>query len=174
MVTWARRWLRTWLGAQRMSCRFKQRGVRRLAIWSALGFVTAGLAMRGFASGAVAQHSGTALYAALVYSGVLLVWPRVRPWVIGALAAGFCWLVELTQLTGVPARLAQESVLFRLVLGAQFDPVDLVWYPVGVVPICIVHWLLPTRPPSSDMRQVACRRFLHGAIRQRSRIPDRH
>lgn len=60
--------------------------------------------------------------------------------VAGVAAVGFCWLVEFLQLTGVPAALSAHSVLARLALGVTFDPMDLLWYPVGVVPLAAVHW----------------------------------
>jgi len=54
-------------------------------------------------------------------------------------AVGFCWLVELFQLTGLPAQWSDHSVVARLVLGRQFDPADLLWYLVGVLPLVLVH-----------------------------------
>ncbi len=90
-------------------------------------------------SGALAQYSGTALYAAMVYAGVFVLAPRVRPWVAGAIAIAFCWAVEFFQLTGVPAALSAHSILARLALGEKFDPTDLVWYVIGVVPLVALH-----------------------------------
>jgi hypothetical protein len=90
-------------------------------------------------SGALAQYSGTALYAATVYAGVFILAPRARPWVAGAVAIAFCWAVEFFQLTGVPATLSARSVLARLALGEKFDPTDLAWYVIGVVPLVVLH-----------------------------------
>jgi hypothetical protein len=73
---------------------------------------------------------------------VVFVWPRLHPAVAGAIAIGFCELVEIAQLTGAPAALSQRSLLARLALGVQFDAVDLAWYPVGIVPLAALHWLL--------------------------------
>lgn len=90
-------------------------------------------------SGTVQQYSGTALYASMMYAGVFVLVPRSRPLVAGAVAVTFCSLVELLQLTGLPAALSERSLAARLALGIQFDVVDLAWYPVGVVPLVLLH-----------------------------------
>ncbi|WP_211192524.1 DUF2809 domain-containing protein [Actinoplanes sp. TBRC 11911] len=93
-------------------------------------------------SGALSQYSGTALYAAMVYAGVFVLRPRTSPLVGAAAALVFCWGVECFQLTGIPAALSARSMLARLALGVSFDPQDLLWYAVGVVPAVGVHaWL---------------------------------
>ncbi|RKR85869.1 uncharacterized protein DUF2809 [Micromonospora pisi] len=120
------------------------RATRLLALASAAVFLAVALAIRAIDDGALEQHSGTALYASMVYAGVLFGWPRLAPVAAGAFAVGFCWLVECAQLTGVPADLSSRSLLARLVLGVQFDPTDLAWYPVGVVPLVALHWFLRT------------------------------
>ncbi|MFI5888596.1 DUF2809 domain-containing protein [Actinoplanes sp. NPDC051513] len=83
-------------------------------------------------TGALEQISGTALYASAFYGGLLFLFPRARAAVLAAASVGFCWAVELFQLTDVPARLAEHSVVARLVLGESFDPADLAWYVLGV------------------------------------------
>ena len=65
--------------------------------------------------------------------------------VAGAAAIIFCWLVELFQLTGLPAEWSEHSIVARLVLGRQFDPVDLLRYPVGVLPLVVLHAVLVRR-----------------------------
>ncbi|XVV17016.1 DUF2809 domain-containing protein [Actinoplanes sp. CA-131856] len=98
-------------------------------------------------SGALAQYSGTALYASMVYAGVFVLFPAARPTGAGLAAIGFCWAVELFQLTGVPAGLSARSTLARLALGVSFDPQDLIWYVIGVVPLVVIH-----RPPTRAAR----------------------
>ncbi|MBV1849395.1 ribosomal maturation YjgA family protein [Catellatospora tritici] len=122
--------------------------IRVLAAVSAVLFLAVALAIRALWDGPVEQFSGTALYASMVFAGVYLLWPRVRPPVAGAVAIAFCWVVECSQLTGVPAYLSERSLLARLVLGVQFDPVDLLWYPVGVIPLAALLWLLTARRPA--------------------------
>jgi hypothetical protein len=100
------------------------------------------LTIRALGDGPFAQHSGTALYASLIYCLVLFVWPRLTPAKAGGIAITFCWLIETFQLTGVPAVLAEGSLLARLVLGSRFDWLDLAVYPAGVLPLIAVHALI--------------------------------
>ncbi|SBT40938.1 DUF2809 domain-containing protein [Micromonospora auratinigra] len=117
--------------------------LRLLALVAAGGFLAVALTIRALADGALEQHSGTALYASMVYAGVFVLRPRTRPVPAGVAATVFCWVVETAQLTGVPAALSAHSLLARLVLGVRFDPLDLCWYPVGVLPLVALHLLLP-------------------------------
>jgi hypothetical protein len=81
----------------------------------------------------------------LVYVGILFLSPLLSPLTTGAVAWAWCWAAELFQLTGIPADLSSRSLLARLVLGARFDRVDLVWYPAGIVPLVVLHWFLSAR-----------------------------
>jgi hypothetical protein len=96
-------------------------------------------------SPALAQYSGTALYAVMTYAAVFVFAPRARPWAAAAVSLAFCWLVEFFQMTGIPARLSDHSLLARLALGRAFDPADLAWYAIGIVPIALCHWALTKR-----------------------------
>ncbi|GIF75601.1 ribosomal maturation YjgA family protein [Asanoa siamensis] len=98
-------------------------------------------------TGALAQRSGTALYASMVYAGVFVLRPATRPPAAAAAAIAFCWLVELLQLTGWPAALSARSLIARLVLGVQFDAADLLWYAVGVLPLALLHHALRRTDP---------------------------
>ncbi|MEU8081349.1 DUF2809 domain-containing protein [Catellatospora citrea] len=120
---------------------------RRLAaLAAAVAVLAIALLIRALADGPLEQHSGTALYASMIYAGVFILWPRATPPVAGAVAIAFCWLVELSQLTGVPAYLSERSLLARLALGVAYDPLDMLWYPIGVLPLVAVHLLLPRGP----------------------------
>lgn len=101
--------------------------------------------IRAVDDGLLAQYSGTALYASMIYAGVFLLRPSTRPVLAGLLAVGFCWAVELFQLTGIPAQLSARSLLARLALGVRFDWVDVAWYPVGVVPLVVLLLLVRRR-----------------------------
>lgn len=116
--------------------------VRLFTAVCAAVFVGLGLVLRATTDGLLQNASGTILYASMVYVAVVFVAPRVEPWLAGAIAIGFCWLVELSQLTGVPAALSARSQLARLALGVEFDPQDLLWYPVGVLPLVAVHVMI--------------------------------
>lgn len=126
---------------------------RLLMLAAAAGFVAVALLIRVTTGGQLTgvgrleQYSGTALYASMVHAGTLAVWPRLTPWAAGGVALAWCWGVEILQLTGVPADLSARSLVARLVLGASFDAVDMLWYPVGVVPLVLLHVLLRRRSP---------------------------
>lgn len=122
--------------------------IRLLALASAALFLAVALAIRAISDGRLEQYSGTALYASMVYAGVLFLWPRLSPALAGGIAVGFCWLIEFSQLTGIPAALSARSLLARLVLGVQFDLIDVAWYPAGILPLVALDWLLGARTRS--------------------------
>ena len=120
----------------------------RSRLWALLGAglaLAVAFAIRAVDDGALRQYSGTALYASMIYAGVFLIRPRTTPLVAGAAAITFCWAMETFQLTSVPAELSSHSLLARYVFGVTFDPVDLAWYPVGVIPLVAAHWFLRAR-----------------------------
>ncbi|WP_344613739.1 DUF2809 domain-containing protein [Dactylosporangium salmoneum] len=114
-------------------------------------FLAVALAIRAlsagslYSNGRLEQYSGNALYASMTYAGTLFLWPPLRPLLAGGTALAWCWAMECFQLTGLPAELSAHSLLARLVLGVQFDPTDLLWYPAGIVPLVAVHQLLLRR-----------------------------
>ena len=145
---------------------------RRLTAILAMGALVAlafAIRMLAGTDSTLAQYSGTALYAAMVYAGVVALAPAARAWQAGAAALGFCWAVELLQLTGVPAELSAHSVLARLALGVRFDATDLLWYAVGVVPLVLVHGSWSARPgPGDRSRAGRARTIRAGNARLRS------
>ncbi|MFB9360102.1 DUF2809 domain-containing protein [Actinoplanes nipponensis] len=118
---------------------------RLMAVVAVVAILGVAFGIRAWADGPLEQYSGTALYASLSYAGVFVVWPAAPPVRAGLVAVGFCWAVEFFQLTGVPAALSASSRLARLALGAQFDWVDVAWYPVGVGPLVLALRLVPAR-----------------------------
>jgi hypothetical protein len=118
----------------------------------AMVFLAVALAFRAATDGVVQNATGTALYASMVYVAIVFFWPRMRPFLAGAIAIAFCWAVEVSQLTGVPAYLSARSIIARLVLGVSFDPWDLAWYPVGVIPLVAIHWFLRRTPAVATPR----------------------
>ena len=135
-------------------------GIRILALMAAAGFLGLALGIRAATgdwsgSGRLAQYSGTALYASMVYAGVLFVWPRMSAGRAGVIATVFCWTIEAAQVTGIPAELSARNILLRAALGVHFDWVDVLWYPVGIVPLVVLDRLLGTnwrraRPADPD------------------------
>jgi hypothetical protein len=114
---------------------------------AALMFLGAALAIRAVVplGSPLEQVSGTALYAAMIYAGVRVLLPRLSSTVTGTIALAWCWGAELFQLTGVPAALSAKSLAARLVLGSAFDPADMLWYPIGVVPLVAAGLLVRQR-----------------------------
>jgi uncharacterized protein YjeT (DUF2065 family) len=94
------------------------------------------------------KYLGDALYAAAVYLGLSLIGPQSKVKLRGALAATLVCVIELFQLTGIPAQLNQsENLLVKafayLVLGSAFSPADLVAYGAGLLALIVVDevWL---------------------------------
>ncbi|ARK06521.1 hypothetical protein B8281_00430 [Cellulosimicrobium sp. TH-20] len=81
---------------------------------------------------------GDVLYAVATFVLVVLVAPRVRPLVAGAVALGWCWAVEALQATGVAAAVNDAVPPAAWLLGSTFAVRDLVWYLVGVALACVV------------------------------------
>lgn len=75
------------------------------------------------------------LYAVLVACLVLLVWPRMRPVAVGAIAFACCLALEAFQLTGIPARAPR---FVQLALGTTFAWHDVACYLVGAVTVVVV------------------------------------
>ncbi|WP_326641352.1 DUF2809 domain-containing protein [Streptosporangium sp. NBC_01755] len=118
---------------------------RLLAALAAALTVAAGLTVRAVTGGWFGKYAGDALYTALVYALIVLVWPRITPVRAALGAPAFSWAVELAQLTPVPAALSEVSVLARLVLGSTFGAADLVAYAAGAALAASAHALLRRR-----------------------------
>jgi hypothetical protein len=115
---------------------------------SAAGFAGVAYAIRAAMDGPVEQYSGAALSAAIVYTIVVFIRPPISPLPAGGVAVAYCWFIEFAQLTPIPGALSQRSWLARQLLGAQFDLIDVAWYPVGVIPLVAAHWFLRARTRS--------------------------
>ncbi|GAA1616454.1 DUF2809 domain-containing protein [Catellatospora bangladeshensis] len=126
------------------------RWTRLLMVAWAAGFTGAAFAIRAAMDGPIEQYSGAALSAAIVYTIVIFIWPTVSPPAAGSAAIAYCWFIEFAQLTPIPAALSQRSWFVRQLLGAQFDLIDVAWYPVGVIPLVAVHSLLRARTRSQE------------------------
>ncbi|WP_353946022.1 DUF2809 domain-containing protein [Streptomyces sp. HUAS MG91] len=97
---------------------------RRGALGGAVVTVAAGLAVRAWTDGAFAKYAGDALYTVLVCHVVALTAPRLRAGVVAGIGLAFSWAVEFSQIAGIPA-------ILQPLLGATFNPPDLLWYAVG-------------------------------------------
>jgi hypothetical protein len=96
----------------------------------AVGLVVVGVAVSRLARPA-ADPVGDALYAAFVFALLVLVAPRATSATLAVSAFAVCAVVELAQLTGVPAAIVDAVPVARYALGTTFVAVDLVAYAVG-------------------------------------------
>ncbi|MFB9816288.1 DUF2809 domain-containing protein [Paeniglutamicibacter sulfureus] len=105
---------------------------RRLAAaaW-VLPVIVVGLASRFGGTGLAADLAGGVLYAVLVYVLLTVLRPQAARWSNASIALVLCVLIELLQLTAIPADLARVFGPIRLVLGTGFAPLDLVAYAIG-------------------------------------------
>jgi hypothetical protein len=120
--------------------------------------VPLGLGVRALSDGSWTGPVGDALYAVLIYLLVALAVPGKPRTLIAAVALVVCVLVELLQLTGLPAVLGAAWPLVRLVLGTTFGTADLIAYTAGCALACVADQLLstaarsrraPSPPPTS-------------------------
>ena len=104
----------------------------------AVALVAVGLAVARGTDGPAGAFAGDALYAALLYVVVAGVAPRARARAAALIAFAVCAAVELFQLTGIPAQLAQTVPGAALVLGTTFQWTDLVAYAIGALAAGVV------------------------------------
>lgn len=116
---------------------------RLLAAAAAGVTLCAGLGVRAVAHGDTAKYAGDALYTVLLCTLVTALAPAIRPPVAAGVALAVSWAIECAQLTGVPAALAERSVLARLVLGSTFNAPDLLWYAVGAGLFLLIRTAVP-------------------------------
>lgn len=95
--------------------------------------VAAGLATRALPGSMARDVAGDALYALAAYTGLVVLLPRRHPLLLTLVAGGWCVLIEIFQLTGLPARWEAVFPPATLVLGAGFDARDLAVYVVAVL-----------------------------------------
>ncbi|MET0789112.1 MAG: DUF2809 domain-containing protein [Cellulomonas sp.] len=115
-----------------------RRRTRLLAAVAAGALVVLGLAVSRVPH-ALADPAGDAVYAAFVYALVVVVAPRARLTTAAAAAFAVCALVELAQLTGLPARIVDVVPAARYALGTTFAGVDLLAYAAGVALAALVR-----------------------------------
>jgi hypothetical protein len=112
--------------------------------WVLVGIIAAGLLSRTLHSGSVIvdKYLGDALYAAMVYAIVRLVWIAVPAMRVAIWAMSVMTAIELFQLTLIPAHLLRSGhLLVRIsarLMGTEFSFRDLVAYAVG---IACVYWV---------------------------------
>ncbi|WP_248760837.1 DUF2809 domain-containing protein [Pseudarthrobacter sp. SSS035] len=106
--------------------------VRRVLLCIAgLISVVLGLSIRTLSDAAWTGPAGDGLYAVLIYILVAILIPSTSKALIAAAAVTACVMIELFQLTGLPAELGDFWPPFRLVLGTTFGTADLLAYAGG-------------------------------------------
>ena len=84
----------------------------------------------------VDKYLGDMLYAAMVYALLRIVWMAARSVRVALAAMAIMTLIELFQLTMIPAHLlASEHAMVRLcalLMGTEFSFLDLLAYAVGI------------------------------------------
>lgn len=125
---------------------------RRLIAFAALIVVVgAGLFVaKVLPSSTSTDIAGDALYSVAVYTGLVGLLPRARRLILAIAAIGWCVLVELLQLTGLPVALAERIPSIALVLGTGFDARDLVVYASAVLVAVSVDAAVRSRVPRRD------------------------
>ena len=96
-----------------------------------LMIVVLGLSIRTLSDAAWTGPAGDGLYAVLVYVLVAILVPSKSKALIAAAAVAVCLMIELFQLTGLPAELGEFWPPVRLVLGTTFGTADLLAYAGG-------------------------------------------
>lgn len=94
---------------------------------------------------AFSDIAGDALYAVAIYAGLVLLFPRTTAVAVGALAATWCVVVELFQLTGVPFALGAAFPPAALVFGSGFDARDLVVYAAAAAAAAAIDAMVGAR-----------------------------
>jgi hypothetical protein len=100
--------------------------------------VAAGILSRAVQTGFLLldKYLGDALYAAMVYVIFRLCWATARPRIVGVTSAIATTVIELFQLTGLPAQMSTSAnPMVRTgarLLGTEFSWLDLTAYAVGI------------------------------------------
>jgi hypothetical protein len=99
--------------------------------------IALGLASRTNSSpfpSALGKYPGDALWALMVFALFAALWRASSTPRIALAALGLCCLVEFAQLYKAPwIDAVRDTTLGGLVLGSQFNPLDLVAYAVGIM-----------------------------------------
>jgi Protein of unknown function (DUF2809) len=115
-------------------------GLKSRASWvlCLVGIITLGILSRVVHTGLVVvdKYLGDTLYAAMVYTILRLCWRAAAPARLAASAMAVMTVIELFQLTMIPAHLlANEHVMVRIcarLMGTEFSFLDLLTYAVGI------------------------------------------
>ncbi|MFB8377099.1 ribosomal maturation YjgA family protein [Paenibacillus taichungensis] len=117
-----------------MKAFFKERLIYFIAV---IITMAAGLASRRFGEllpNFVHEHFGDALWAAMIYFGVRMVWMNRSKELALIVSLLFSWAVECSQMIQTPLlNEVRSTVLGALILGRGFLVMDLLRYGVGIL-----------------------------------------
>jgi Protein of unknown function (DUF2809) len=118
----------------------------RLYLILAIAVIALGIASRTIRFGQPLwdKYSGDTLYAILAYLILSILWRWGKPTFKAVVAIGIMLLIESFQLTGIPSELRRHAnPVWRIVailLGTEFQWLDVVAYFVGITAIAILDW----------------------------------
>lgn len=117
---------------------------RRLMLAATAGLIlVTGLLVHFTVAGPAADFVADALYAVMLFVVLAFVFVRASGWRIGLVTFVICVGIELFQLTGIPAGMAEAFPPSRLLLGTTFTVIDLMAYLVGSLGATLVNsWRL--------------------------------
>jgi hypothetical protein len=122
--------------------RTPQMKLRLVYLIVALVCIGLGLLLRSPALGlpwAVGKYGGSALWAAMVYFGLRVLFPGRRVVVVAVAAAIIAAVGELTQLISIPWFDAyRETTIGHLIFGRTFAVEDIVAYWIGIAVAAVV------------------------------------
>ena len=113
--------------------------------------VIVGLVVHGvLPESAFADIAGDALYVGAAYLALVVVLPRLRPWIVGSIALAWAAGVELLQLTGVRQQVGAVFPPAVLLLGTASD---LIVYIVAAVVVTAIDGLWARRAATATPDQ---------------------
>ena len=89
----------------------------------------------------IAKYGGSILWAAMVYFGLRVFWPRWRVPTVAILAALLVALGEMTQLISTPGFDAlRATTIGHLIFGRTFAVEDILAYWIGILLAALGDW----------------------------------
>jgi hypothetical protein len=128
-------------GTDEFSLRSPETRRRRMLAGVAGLILVTGLVVHFAIQSAAGNFVADALYAVMLFVVLSFVFVRTSGWLIALVTFLLCLGIELLQLTGLPASLAEVFPPARLVLGTTFAAIDLVAYLVGALAaVLVITW----------------------------------
>ena len=125
-------------GTDEFSPRSPETRRRRMLAGVAGLILVTGLVVHFAIQSAAGNFVADALYAVMLFVVLSFVFVRTSGWLIALVTFLLCLGIELLQLTGLPAGLAEVFPPARLVLGTTFAAIDLVAYLAGALAAALV------------------------------------